>query len=179
MFKFIGFNILDEDDLPKILPPKRRRNVKCGAAMKNKPFLASNDMERLIQEFPRHNWLENKYKTEETARDPSQDTNTSPEIYEYSLDEGKMQSIETLEHFTEKKQITNQEPVVDVENSSPKYPIALTPEPRVNASISIDPADKQEEQAEDDRYDCVILGSRCLMRFFQNKLCNENVTGYT
>lgn len=119
--------------------------------MKNKPILASNDMERLIQEFPRHNWLENKYKTEETARDPSQDTDTSPEIYEYSLDEGKMQSIETLEHLGEKKQTTTEVPAVDVEQSGPNYPVAITSGPQVNTSMSIDPADKQEDQAEDDR----------------------------
>lgn len=161
-FKFICYHyFLDEDDLPKILPPKRRRNAKCGTAMKNKPILASNDMERLIQEFPRHNWLENKYKTGETARDPSQDTNTPPEIYEYSLDEEKMQSIETLEHLAEKKQITTEVPAVDVETSASNYSEAITPGPQVNTSMPIDPADKQEEQAEDDRYDCVALGSKC------------------
>ncbi|XP_060067383.1 uncharacterized protein LOC132547616 [Ylistrum balloti] len=65
---------LDEDELPTILPPKRRR-VNIQGTLKSKPVVA--DMDRLVQEFPRHNWLENKYKKEE-EKDVSDKKETSP-----------------------------------------------------------------------------------------------------
>ncbi|KAK3085029.1 hypothetical protein FSP39_023095 [Pinctada imbricata] len=71
MFEYIGKNchsftisndyIVDEDELPKLLPPKRRRLIKD----QGQSLPVQNGMERLIQEFPRHNWLENKYMQED------------------------------------------------------------------------------------------------------------------
>ncbi|XP_052073957.1 uncharacterized protein LOC127711835 isoform X2 [Mytilus californianus] len=47
----------DEDDLPKILPPKRRRQEKGHLIVDSK-----SDMDRIKQEFPQFNWLEKKYR---------------------------------------------------------------------------------------------------------------------
>ncbi|CAC5417975.1 unnamed protein product [Mytilus coruscus] len=47
----------DEDDLPKILPPKRRRQEKGHLMVDSK-----SDMDRIKQEFPQFNWLEKKYR---------------------------------------------------------------------------------------------------------------------
>lgn len=49
--------ISDEDDLPTILPPKRRRNGKSIVTAD-----AKSDMDRINHEFPHFNWLEKKYK---------------------------------------------------------------------------------------------------------------------
>ncbi|XP_033748830.1 formin-J-like [Pecten maximus] len=59
-------SVIDEDELPTILPPKRRR-VNSKGTLKSK--ITVSDMDRLVQEFPRHNWLENKYKKEEDVSD--------------------------------------------------------------------------------------------------------------
>ncbi|XP_063396256.1 uncharacterized protein LOC134680897 isoform X2 [Mytilus trossulus] len=60
----------DEDDLPKILPPKRRRQEKGNLMVDSK-----SDMDRIKQEFPQFNWLEKKYKDQNTTYDDKKDTN--------------------------------------------------------------------------------------------------------
>jgi len=54
--------ISDEDDLPTILPPKRRRNGKSIVTADPK-----SDMDRIKHEFPHFNWLEKKYKDQENV----------------------------------------------------------------------------------------------------------------
>ncbi|VDI43488.1 Hypothetical predicted protein [Mytilus galloprovincialis] len=60
----------DEDDLPKILPPKRRRQEKGNLMVDSK-----SDMDRIKQEFPQFNWLEKKYKDQNTTNDDKKDSN--------------------------------------------------------------------------------------------------------
>ena len=73
----------DEDELPKILPPKRRRMIK----EKVNTSAPTIGMERLMQEFPKHNWLETKYLTDETlsaqAQSMSGQADTTPYQYQY------------------------------------------------------------------------------------------------
>ena len=71
----------DEDELPKILPPKRRRMIK----EKVNTSAPTIGMERLMQEFPKHNWLETKYLTDETlaAQAESMSGQATPYQYQY------------------------------------------------------------------------------------------------
>ena len=53
---------VDEDDLPTILPPKRRRHGKPQVTTESK-----SDIDRINQEFPQFNWLEKKYMDKVTV----------------------------------------------------------------------------------------------------------------
>ncbi|KAL3857547.1 hypothetical protein ACJMK2_012201 [Sinanodonta woodiana] len=49
----------DSDDLPTILPPKRRRRPQHTTSHQS-----SDKMDRIMAEFPKHNWLITKYQSE-------------------------------------------------------------------------------------------------------------------
>ncbi|XP_022340606.2 uncharacterized protein LOC111135135 isoform X8 [Crassostrea virginica] len=150
---FEEFVNIDEDDLPKILPPKRRRHAKSDSAMKTKPELASNDMERLIQEFPRHNWLENKYKSEDAYKDTPRENHTSPELYEYSLDgDENMECIDKNEGKpTEENQVINNTSDDHDDRSGSNQAELLDPGSQVTPPTSTSAVDEQEDLVEEDR----------------------------
>ncbi|XP_064613454.1 uncharacterized protein LOC135477221 [Liolophura sinensis] len=70
----------DTDDLPTILPPKRRRTQTKTPQPPKKAMEDPLDgnISRLAREFPRHNWLENKIKNITAGQKTSSDTNSSP-----------------------------------------------------------------------------------------------------
>lgn len=121
--------------------------------MKTKPELASNDMERLIQEFPRHNWLENKYKSEDAYKDTPRENHTSPELYEYSLDgDENMECIDKNEGKpTEENQVINNTRDDHDDRSGSNQAELLDPGSQVTPPTSTSAVDEQEDLVEEDR----------------------------
>ncbi|XP_061196754.1 uncharacterized protein LOC133205028 [Saccostrea echinata] len=142
---------IDEDDLPKILPPKRRRNSKNNAAMKKKSAVVPDDMERLIQEFPRHNWLENKYKSDETPRNHPEEIQTTEELYEYSLDEDKMDTTDLGEENQSTTETVN--PVINEHDARSNQQNAFSLE--ATETSESNPSDEQEDIPDEDRLQIV------------------------
>jgi hypothetical protein len=145
------FYFIDEDDLPKILPPKRRRNAKNNTAMKMTSAVVSNDMERLMQEFPRHNWLENKYKSEDSTRARPDEIKPSQELYEYSLDDEKMEAIERTEESHSSGEVNYSAVNTHGEQPGCNQQNTLTPEAPTVMSGTADSCDDTEDASDQDR----------------------------
>ncbi|XP_069134954.1 serine-rich adhesin for platelets-like isoform X1 [Argopecten irradians] len=120
----------DDDDLPTILPPKRRRVNLKQENLKMKTTV--DDVDRLVQEFPRHNWLENKYKKEEIVDTQDKGTtlesgfNEIPKL-DTSVDSGVDTEVSTTtavgdipvpQRQMESSQISEKKTKTDVESKS-------------------------------------------------------------
>ncbi len=92
----------DSDDLPTILPPKRRRQrllqittAKVGAP----PSATNTQTNRISQELPRHNWLENKLNKQDSAQ--CQDTTKDDTVDDTAVaDEGSTHKADIQCHYT-------------------------------------------------------------------------------
>ncbi|KAL5016956.1 hypothetical protein ScPMuIL_006545 [Solemya velum] len=56
----------DSDELPTIFPPKRRRSMMRPRLIHGMSGFTDNT--RIMQEFPQHNWLQNKYKSDSSPK---------------------------------------------------------------------------------------------------------------
>lgn len=82
---------LDSDELPTIFPPKRRRTM-IRPRLNIQTMSAFADNKRIIQEFPKHNWLPKKYMGDPSL--PAQDFKEVPsEQGEKMKDEDKLETV--------------------------------------------------------------------------------------
>ncbi|XP_046559473.1 endochitinase A1-like isoform X2 [Haliotis rubra] len=135
--------MIDSDELPTILPPKRRRLQKNGnplMMMQNTVGGKGNSSERIMREFPRHNWLEHKINQlqQQTTCSPSEEELVAANTVHQSPTHGSDTQPSSEPAQTENPHTQDSDPIDDRHEDHPSSinvgsPVAPAAEPSTSS----------------------------------------------